>query len=131
MIIAMFGAPSDLENQELCAIMAAINMQRCLNTMPVHWIRDNFRTGIGISSGESVVGNIGSSQHMDYTAIGDEVNIASRLQGLAQGGQILVTRSVYDVVNPLGENSFSFKEFGTLPVKGKKNLVEVYEVIYS
>jgi adenylate cyclase len=130
MIVAMFGAPSNLENQELCAIMAAISMQRCLNTTPSPWIRENFRTGIGISSGESIVGNIGSLQHMDYTAIGDEVNIASRLQALAQGGQILVTRSVYDAVSPKGENSFSFKEFGTLQVKGKRNLVEIFEVIF-
>jgi adenylate cyclase len=129
MIVAMFGAPSDLENQELCAIMAAINMQKCLTTMPTPWIRENFLTGIGISSGESVVGNIGSSQHMDYTAIGDEVNIASRLQGLAKGGQILVTRSVYDAVKPM-ETSFTFREFGTLEVRGKKNAVEIFEIIY-
>jgi adenylate cyclase len=131
MIVAMFGAPSDLENQEHCAIMAAINMQRCLNSMPTPWIRANFLTGIGISSGESVVGNIGSSQHMDYTAIGDEVNVASRLQGLAKGGQILVTRSVYEAVIPMGKICFSFREFGTLQVKGKKNPVEIFEVIYS
>jgi adenylate cyclase len=131
MIVAMFGAPSDLKNQELCAIMAAISMQRCLNNTPSPWIQENFRTGIGISSGESIVGNIGSSQHMDYTAIGDEVNIASRLQGLAQGGQILVTRSVYDAVKLVGETTFSFKEFGTLQVKGKKNMVEIFEVLYG
>jgi adenylate cyclase len=63
---------------------------------------------------------------MDYTAIGDEMNIASRLQGMAKGGQILVTRSVYEAAI----NNFEFREFGTLPVKGKKNLVEVFEVIY-
>ncbi|MDD5287264.1 MAG: adenylate/guanylate cyclase domain-containing protein [Desulfuromonadaceae bacterium] len=131
MIVAMFGAPSDLENQELCAILAAINMQRCLNTIPAPWIRVNFGTGIGISSGEAVVGNIGSSQHMDYTAIGDEVNIASRLQGLARSGQILVTRSVYDAVAPMKTESFSFMEFGTLQVKGKRNTVEIFEVIYA
>jgi adenylate cyclase len=131
MIVAMFGAPSDLENQELCAIMAAINMQRCLKTMPTLWIRENFLTGIGISSGESVVGNIGSPEHLDYTAIGDEVNIASRLQGLAEGGQILVTRSIHDAVSDVPKSSFSFREFGTLPVKGKKNLVEIFEVVYS
>jgi len=131
MIVAMFGAPSDLENQELCAIMAAISMQRCLNTMPTPWIRENFHTGIGISSGESIVGNIGSSEHMDYTAIGDEVNVASRLQELAKGGQILITRSVFDAVSPIGNTSFSFKEFGTLKVKGKKNMVEIFEVIYG
>jgi adenylate cyclase len=73
-----------------------------------------------------IVGNIGSPQHMDYTAIGDEMNIAARLQGMAKGGQILVTRNVYEATQAI----FQFKEYGTLPVKGKKNLVEVFEVIY-
>ncbi|MEI6331048.1 MAG: adenylate/guanylate cyclase domain-containing protein [Pseudanabaena sp. ELA645] len=126
MIVAMFGAPSEIVDREYCAIAAAIDMQKRIKSLPIAWIRDNFFTGIGISSGEVIVGNIGSPQHMDYTAIGDEMNIASRLQGMAKGGQILVTRSVYEAT----QADFQFKEFGTLPVKGKKNLVEVFEVIY-
>jgi adenylate cyclase len=127
MIVAMFGAPSPIADREYCAIAAAINMQKRIRDLPIDWIRDNFITGIGISSGEVIVGNIGSPQHMDYTAIGDEMNIASRLQSLAKGGQILVTRSVYEAA----QDNFQFREFGTLPVKGKKNLVEVFEVLYD
>jgi len=126
MIVAMFGAPSAIADREYWAIAAAINMQKRIREIPITWIRENFITGIGISSGDVIVGNIGSPQHMDYTAIGDEMNIASRLQGLAQGGQILVTRSVYEAT----QANFQFREFGTLPVKGKKNLVEIFEVIY-
>jgi adenylate cyclase len=127
MIVAMFGAPSAIADREYWAIAAAINMQQRIKNLPIDWIRENFITGIGISSGDVIVGNIGSPQHMDYTAIGDEMNIASRLQGLAQGGQILVTRSVYEAT----QSAFKFREFGTLPVKGKKNLVEIFEVIYE
>lgn len=127
MIVAMFGAPTEIVDREYCAIAAAISMQQRIKNLPNEWIRDNFITGIGISSGEVIVGNIGSPQHMDYTAIGDEMNIASRLQGMAKGGQILVTRSVYEAT----QASFEFREFGTLPVKGKKNLVEIFEVIYQ
>jgi adenylate cyclase len=127
MIVAMFGAPSAIVDREYWAIKAAINMQKRIKNLPIDWIRENFITGIGISSGDVIVGNIGSPQHMDYTAIGDEMNIASRLQGLAKGGQILVTRSVYEAT----QSNFEFREFGTLPVKGKKNLVEVFEVIYE
>lgn len=126
MIVAMFGAPSAIADREYWAIAAAINMQKRIKEVPIEWIRENFITGIGISSGDVIVGNIGSPQHMDYTAIGDEMNIASRLQGLAKGGQILVTRSVYEAT----QANFQFREFGTLPVKGKKNLVEIFEVIY-
>ncbi len=68
MIVAMFGAPYPLVEQEKRAIAAAIDMQRRIATIAVPWIRDNFATGIGISAGEIVVDNIGSSQHLDYTA---------------------------------------------------------------
>lgn len=126
MIVAMFGAPAKLMDNEKQAIAAAIDMQMRLRTIPVAWIRENFLTGIGISSGEVVIGNIGSPQHLDYTAIGDEVNLASRLQGIAKGGQILVSRSVYEVT----QDVFSYREFGSITVKGKRKSVEVFEVIY-
>ncbi|OLP18155.1 guanylate cyclase [Leptolyngbya sp. 'hensonii'] len=126
MIVALFGAPTHLRECEEKAIRAAIAMQKRIQEVPTTWIRENFRTGIGISSGPVVVGNIGSPQHMDYTAIGDEMNIASRLQSIAEGGQILVSRSVYDATRHL----FSFKECGDLTVKGKRKTVEVFEVLY-
>lgn len=126
MIVALFGAPSLVEDNQACAIEAAITMQQRIQTIPIAWIRENFHTGIGISSGKVIVGNIGSPQHMDYTAIGDEVNTASRLQSIAQGGQILVTRSVYEATC----DRFQFKNFGSINVKGKKNAIEVFEVIY-
>ncbi|MBD2046432.1 GAF domain-containing protein [Coleofasciculus sp. FACHB-64] len=126
MIVAMFGAPSTLVDSERRAIETAIEMQKRIKTIPVAWIRDNFLTGIGISSGEVVVGNVGSPQHMDYTAIGDKVNIASRLQSMAKGEQILVSRSIYESTKHL----FEFKEIGSVQVKGKKEAVEVFEVLY-
>ncbi|MDJ1183012.1 adenylate/guanylate cyclase domain-containing protein [Roseofilum casamattae] len=126
MIVCMFGAPAPLAESETKAIQAAIAMQKCLQTLPVPWIRDNFKTGIGISSGEVVVGNIGSRQHVDYTAIGDKVNTASRLQGMAKGGQILVDRTIYERTH----NQFQFQEIGMAAVKGKSQTVEIFEVIY-
>ena len=126
MIVALFGAPSPVLNHEKQAIQTAIAMQQCLQSIPIGWIRDNFHTGIGLSSGRVIVGNIGSPQHMDYTAIGDEVNTASRLQGMAQGGQILVSRSVYEATRA----DFDFKAMGTVQLKGKRNGIEVFEVQY-
>lgn len=126
MIVALFGAPTDHGNNERKAINTAIGMQKCLQTMPAFWIRNNFHTGIGISSGPVVVGNIGSPQHMDYTAIGDEVNVAERLQSIAKGGQIFVTNSVYEITQDL----FEFKRIGSVDIKGKKLPIEVFEVIY-
>jgi len=126
MIVAFFGAPSKMDDAEERAIATAIDMQKRIESIPVPWIRENFLTGIGIASGTVVVGNIGSPRHMDYTAIGDEVNTASRLQSLAKGGQILVTRNVRDVT----ESQFEFKSSGKVKVKGKKQKVEIFEVLY-
>ncbi len=126
MIVAMFGAPSTLVDSERRAIETAIEMQNRIKQIPVPWIRNNFITGIGISSGEVVVGNVGSPQHMDYTAIGDKVNVASRLQSIAKGEQILVSRNIYEVTKHL----FEFKEIGSVQVKGKKEAIEVFEVVY-
>ncbi|MBW4521581.1 MAG: GAF domain-containing protein [Scytolyngbya sp. HA4215-MV1] len=126
MIVALFGAPSPLVDSEKRAIETAIEMQKRLRTLPTQWIRDNFNTGIGISSGRVVVGNIGSPRHMDYTAIGDEVNTASRLQSIAKGGQILITRSIYEKTKA----DFQFQSCGSIKVKGKKYEVEVFEVVY-
>ncbi len=126
MIVAFFGAPSKMDDAEERAIATAIDMQKRMDTIPVPWIRENFLTGIGIASGTVVVGNIGSPRHMDYTAIGDEVNTASRLQAMAKGGQILVTRSVHDVAG----NLFQFRSSGQVKVKGKKQKVEIFEVLY-
>lgn len=126
MIVAMFGAPSMLVDSERRAIETAIEMQNRIKQIPVQWIRDNFITGIGISSGDVVVGNVGSPQHMDYTAIGDQVNIASRLQSIAKGEQILVSRRIYDIT----KHQFKFKEVGCVSVKGKKEPIEVFEVVY-
>jgi adenylate cyclase len=127
MIVALFGAPSFPEHSEARAIQTAIAMQQRIRSSPVAWIRDHFHTGIGISSGPVIVGNIGSPQHMDYTAIGDRVNTASRLQSIAQGGQILVSHSVYEAT----QTQFQFREMGPLTVKGKRNAVDVFEVIYD
>jgi len=101
-------------------------MQKRMKTISVPWIRKNFITGIGISGGEVVVGNVGSPQHMDYTAIGDKVNIAFRLQSIARGEQILVSRRIYETT----QNLFEFKEVGLVQVKGKKNPIKVFEVVY-
>ena len=126
MIVAMFGAPYQLIDAEKRAIEAAIRMQLRLKNMSNQWIKENFLTGIGISSGDVVVGNIGTPQHQDYTAIGDEVNLASRLQSIAKGGQILVSHSVYQAT----KEYFTFQEMGQITVKGKHKSEDVFEVIY-
>ncbi len=126
MIVALFGAPVQMERPEQSAVRAAVSMQERLQRMEDPWVRNHFPTGMGLSAGRVVVGNIGSPQHMDYTAIGDEVNVAARLQSAARGGQVLVSRKVREAAG----DGFRFRAMGRIRVKGRQRPVEAYEVVY-
>ncbi|MDP2683026.1 MAG: adenylate/guanylate cyclase domain-containing protein [Deltaproteobacteria bacterium] len=126
MILALYGAPEDMGNNEKRAIDTAVDMQRAIRAGNWPCPSRDFSVGIGINSGDVVVGNIGSVHHMDYTAIGDEVNIAQRLQAMARGGEILVGRHIQETMKGV----YDFKARGSVEVKGKKRSVEVFEVLY-
>lgn len=80
--------------------------------------------GIGVNCGDAVVGNIGCEFRMDYTAIGDTVNTAARLESKAGRGQILISRSVYEAV----KDRVRVTDVGALPLKGKSNEVYIYQL---
>ncbi|NMA94086.1 MAG: adenylate/guanylate cyclase domain-containing protein, partial [Clostridiales bacterium] len=126
--MGLFGAPLELEDHAFRAVEAALHMKQGSEELGNKLLEKYGRTvsfGIGINTGEAIVGNIGASHRMDYTAIGDTVNTAARLESNAAPGQILISRATYDLVkdkvevNPLGE----------LKVKGKANVVEIFEVM--
>ena len=80
--------------------------------------------GIGVNCGDAVIGNIGCDFRMDYTAIGDTVNTAARLESNAKAGQILISEYVYERV----KDRVEVNEIGEIPLKGKSKGVMVYEV---
>ena len=80
--------------------------------------------GIGVNCGNAVVGNIGCDFRMDYTAIGDTVNTAARLESNAKPGQILISADVYEAV----KERIAVTPIGEIPLKGKSNGVFVYQV---
>ncbi|MBI5555476.1 MAG: GAF domain-containing protein [Elusimicrobia bacterium] len=127
-IMAIFGAPITQADDELRAIKTAVEMQQEMHRLQEYWQKSikPFSIGIGINSGEVIAGNIGSNKHMDYTVIGDVVNSAKRLETQAAGGKILVSKNVRQKANEL----YEFKDVGETLVKGKKNPIEVFEVIY-
>jgi adenylate cyclase len=80
--------------------------------------------GIGINTGEVIVGNLGSNERMEYTAIGDNVNIAQRLESVAEGGQILISSATYEIV----KGKVVARMLDPIKLKGKAEKVTPYEV---
>jgi adenylate cyclase len=96
-LMAYWGAPVDAPDDADRAIRAAMDMQAELIGLNARWTADGrpaLQAGIGINAGDAFVGNIGSPRRLEYTLIGDTVNIASRLCGLASGGEVLISDAV-------------------------------------
>ncbi len=128
-IMAVFGAPIPLKNDAECAVQAAIEMRRALKWYNVD--REGrgdlpIDIGIGITKGEAISGNIGSEQRMEYTVIGDTVNVASRLEGLTKDYQykILVNEQVYNDV----KDKVACVDLGFAQVKGKGGGVHIFGI---
>ncbi len=125
-LMAVFGAPMQRDDDAVRAIRAALDMRAQLETMKEQSLSARpFDIRIGINTGRVVAGNIGSPKRMDYTVIGDPVNIASRLEAMASPNQILIGEETYRLV----KDHFDIKEVGEREVKGKTSKIKVYEVL--
>jgi len=126
-VMAVFGAPIRHPDHAARAVMTALDMRQAIADLGVRRRaarQGAFEVGIGVSLGEVVAGTVGTEERMEYTVIGDSVNIAAWLQDRAKPGSILLTRRTYEAVKDL----VNAKSLGTMKVKGKKEGVEVYEV---
>ena len=127
-IMALFGAPTAHENDPELAVRAAIDMMKKIEdynkTLPLK-LEKPLGLHIGINTGLVVAGQIGSDARMDYTVMGDTVNLASRLESSATKGHIFISSYTYHQV----KNLFEFIEQEPITVKGKAEPVAVYEVI--
>lgn len=128
-IMAEFGAPLDDVHQEKHAVAAALEMQKMLDVLCQKWLQENrptLKIGIGIHTGVAVVGNVGSERRTEYTAIGDTVNVAARLE---QATKILKVPLLISETTYLGcKNDFSFKDLGSMALPGRKEQIKVYTV---
>lgn len=123
-IMAFWGAPLAVEHAEIKAVSAALDMIEQLAEFRAESGLDGFDIGIGIHTGDLVVGAIGSERRYDYTAIGDAVNLASRIEGLTKDlAHILVS----DETRKACGEAFDFVQVGTYKVKGRDELVTVYQ----
>jgi adenylate cyclase len=127
-IMVLFGAPDTGRDDLARAIACAVEMQSVMsqvNEVNAGLGMPQIFMGIGINTGEVVAANVGSELHREYTVIGDNVNLASRLGSNAKAGQILVSRRIWELV----KESFDVRAQGPLRVKGKDEEVEVFEVV--
>lgn len=126
-IMAVFGAPVFYSDHALRAILAALDIRReikALNEKRGTSGLEKVEIGIGINAGEVVTGNIGYEERMEYTVIGDNVNIAARLEALAAGGQILISQSIYEAIRM----RVSVRALSPIYLKGREKPLQVYEV---
>ncbi|MEM9070716.1 MAG: adenylate/guanylate cyclase domain-containing protein [Myxococcota bacterium] len=125
-VMALFGAPDPQDDHGARALRAAVDMLAFVESANPGW-RERFgvtiQLAIGVNSGDAVVGNIGSDTRMDYTAIGDVINIASRLEAMARPNQILVSAATRAAA---GEE-FRFAALGDHPIEGRAPL-SLFEV---
>jgi adenylate cyclase len=129
-LMALFGAPNETEDAALNAVAAAVEMQHrmlLVNAELKEAGLSEIAIGIGINTGTVTLGYIGSEERMDYTAIGDAVNLAARLEKQALGWQIIISRSTLNSI----DNAFPVRPSGSIMVKGKKASVEIYEVLWK
>lgn len=132
-LMAIFGAPVSYPDHPRRAIQAAVEIQYAVDNLNRYWSEVGLpplNVGIGINSGAMLVGNVGSPQRMEYTAIGEEVNLASRMEGLTKefATPIIICERT---VKELGEGEqlpWSLSYLGTAQVKGFSHSVGIYTV---
>jgi adenylate cyclase len=121
--MAIFNAPLDLENHEELAVKTAIEMQEAIKELNKE-LPHEIAIGVGINTGEAVIGNMGSDTRFDYSAIGDAVNTAARLESATKeaGADILIGENTAQSV------SYKLKSLKAIKVKGKAKALKIYTV---
>lgn len=129
-IMAIFGAPLHSPDHAINCTKASLEMIDVLKTLREEWKKrglPDINIGIGINTGEMVVGNMGSNVKFEYTAIGDQVNLGSRLEGTNKeyGTNIIASEGTVKHLN----DQFIVRELDFIRVKGKKEPVRIYEIV--
>jgi adenylate cyclase len=127
-IMALFGAPVVTDDHAYRSVKVAVEQMQALeewNLVRVAEGEEPIRVGIGINTGEVVAGYLGSSKALEYTVIGDVVNTASRLCSRAGAGEIVISKSTYEIV----KDQFSLEALPPAQVKGKAQALEIYRVL--
>ena len=118
-VMAIYGAPLDDPGHCLKAVMSAAEMMKNLKILT-----PDVKIGIGINTGEVIIGNIGTEKRMEYTAIGDTVNTAARIEAETSGGDIFIGEETYNSV----KDDIPCEPLGSFRIRGKKGTINLYRV---
>ena len=128
-ILALFGAPTTHEDDPQRAVRAGLEIVEGITVFREQLKRErglDFNVRVGINTGLVYAGAIGSDQRVEYTAIGDTMNLAARMEQTAQPGSVQITEQTFKLVDPW----FEFEALGEIQVKGKREPVPVYRVLH-
>ncbi len=126
--MAVFNSPFELEDYEFKAVCAAMDIVAGGQALEAELMKEFGRSvgfGVGVNCGPAVVGNVGCEFRMDFTAIGDTVNTAARLEANAKKGQVLISDTIYERI----KDRIEVEPIGEIPLKGKSKGVFVYSVL--
>jgi adenylate cyclase len=126
-VMAVFSAPYQTDNDARNAVISAVKQQDKIRELSAKWQaqgKREFTVGMGVNTGDVVMGNLGASSRMNYTVIGDNVNVAARLYNVAVGGEIIISESTYQEVKDIVE----VDELEPVAVKGKVQPIKIYNV---
>lgn len=126
-VMAVFSAPYQTPDDARNAVISAVKQQEKILEMSAKWAAEGkkqFTVGMGVNTGDVVMGNLGSSNRMNYTVIGDNVNVAARLYNVAKGGEIIISETTYAECKDIVE----VDELEPVSVKGKVKPIAIYNV---
>jgi class 3 adenylate cyclase/CheY-like chemotaxis protein len=124
-VMSIFNAPEDQDDHPYRAVDAAMALQRAIAERNARVDGEALTFGIGVHLGEAVVGNVGTAKAMNYTAIGDTVNVAKRLQERALPGQVLISAQVYERL----QQTVEVEALGELAIKGRQQPLQVFRLV--
>jgi class 3 adenylate cyclase/CheY-like chemotaxis protein len=131
-IMCVFGTPiEDAEHRDK-ALLTAMEMFSIFELWQTNW-ESNYgirpAMGIGLASGDVVVGNVGSFQKISYTAVGDTVNLAARLESMAQPGEVLISSDLFENLTKASREKYSFEPLEPIDIRGKSGKHQVYRLV--
>ncbi|MGQ9892753.1 MAG: GAF domain-containing protein [Roseiflexus sp.] len=133
-LIGVFGVPIARDDDVPRSLRAAVDLQLAFHDLRAVWNRTlglDLGMGVGVAYGSALVGTIGSPQRLDYTVIGDVVNTANRLSGLARADQIIVSHRLVDALPPGCDLPWQLRPIGHVQLKGKHEAHLAYEIVYE